>query len=427
MNELHYDVAVIGGGPAGLAAAIAAKTEGAARVIIIERDKALGGILQQCIHPGFGLKLFGEELTGPEYANRFIKKINPLGIEVLLNTMVLSISSNKEITCVNHKNGIFKLSSGAVVLAMGCRERTREAIGIPGTRPAGIFTAGTAQRLINTQGYMIGRKVVILGSGDIGMIMARRLTLEGAEVKAVVEILPYVNGLTRNKVQCLDDFNIPLWLNHTVVNIQGQKRVERVTVAEVGKEMLPIAGTEKDIKCDTLLLSVGLIPENELSKTAGIELSNITGGSVVSQDMETNIEGIFACGNVVHVNDLVDNVTIESRIAGKCAARYAMKDKNKHIRKVLNVVSDNNIHHVVPQRLVVNDNPEDVTLYFRVKQPLQNVYIQVENNNRRLKEEKRIRVRPGEMESICMSGKNIKYLSGDLVISVRKEGEEISA
>ncbi|MDK2800414.1 MAG: hypothetical protein PWP27_1676 [Clostridiales bacterium] len=423
MLGLQYDVVVIGGGPAGLAAAISAKTEGVNHVLVIERDRALGGILQQCIHPGFGLKLFGEELTGPEYANRFIRQIKQLGIEALLDTMVLSISKDKKIICVSQEKGLHKISAGAIVLAMGCRERTRDAIGIPGTRPAGIYTAGMVQRLINIQGYMVGKKVVIMGSGDIGMIMARRLTLEGVEVKAVVEILPYVSGLTRNKVQCLDDFDIPLCLSHTVINIKGQRRVDGVTIAKVGKDMFPIAGTEQDIACDTLLLSVGLIPENELSKTIDIEINDVTQGPVVNQKMETSLEGIFACGNVVHVNDLVDNVTIESQIAGKFAAWYAMKHANQSGKKLLNVCFGENVRYVVPHKIAVENPQEDVTLYFRVKEPAENARIYIQSGHEILKKEKRIKVRPGEMESIHIDGKMLESLNGDMTISVRKGGE----
>jgi len=319
---LNYDIVVIGGGPAGLAAAIEAKKNGIDNILVIERDRELGGILQQCIHNGFGLHIFKEELTGPEYAERFINELKNLGIDYMLDTMVLDITHDKCISVVNTKEGFMKIHSQAIILSMGCRERTRGAIQIPGTRPAGVFTAGTAQRFINIEGYMVGKKIVILGSGDIGLIMARRLTLEGAEVKAVAEIMPFSGGLNRNIVQCLEDFNIPLLLSHTVVDIDGKDRVEGVTIAEVDENLKPIHGTEVYYECDTLLLSVGLIPENELSRNTGINIDPITGGPVVNESMETSIKGIFACGNVVHVHDLVDYVTEESRRAGKNAANF---------------------------------------------------------------------------------------------------------
>jgi NADPH-dependent 2,4-dienoyl-CoA reductase/sulfur reductase-like enzyme len=324
MISQAIDVAVIGAGPAGLAAAIKAKETGAEKVMIMERAEQPGGLLHQCIHNGFGLVYFDEDLTGPEYARRFIEKVMDLKIDVELENMVLDLTAAKRIT-VSSRKGLRTLQAKAVVLAMGCRERTRHQIMIPGMRPAGIFTAGTAQRYVNVEGYIPGKKIVILGSGDVGMIMARRLTLEGAKVEAVVEILPYIGGLIRNEVQCVHDFDIPLFLEHTVTDIIGLKRVEAVTIAKVDQHQEPIAGTERTIECDTLLTSVGLIPENELSLKAGIELDPITGGPFVSDRMETSIPGIFAGGNVVHVNDLVDHVTSESEIAGACAADYAME------------------------------------------------------------------------------------------------------
>lgn len=317
-----YDIAIIGAGPAGLAAAISAREAGAENILIIERDTHPGGILQQCIHPGFGLEYFGEELTGPEYAYRFCRKAVDYNINIMLDTMVLSLEKGC-ICAVSPQKGMFEVKAKAIVLAMGCRERTRGAIKIPGTRAAGIYTAGAAQRMLNIKGELVGRKIVILGSGDIGMIMARRMTLEGAEVKVIVEILPYLSGLIRNKVQCLDDFGIPLRLAHTITDISGVNRVESVTICEVDDNKMPVRGSEEIIECDTVLLSVGLIPENEISMDAGIKLSAATKGPVVDQFMQTSIKGVFACGNVLHVNDLVDNVTRESEIAGRSAALYA--------------------------------------------------------------------------------------------------------
>ena len=317
-----YDKVIIGGGPAGLAAAIAAKEAGNDKVLILERDKELGGILNQCIHNGFGLHTFKEELTGPEYADRFIKKVFEHGIDYKLETMVMNIGHDRTVTAMNREDGMFTIPAKAVILAMGCRERARGALNIPGYRPAGIFTAGCAQRLINIEGYMPGKEVVILGSGDIGLIMARRMTLEGAKVKLVAELMPYSGGLKRNIVQCLDDYGIPLLLSHTVVDIEGKEHIKAVTVAEVGADRKPIPGTEERYTCDTLLLSCGLIPENELSVAAGIEMDSATGGPVVNELLETSIPGIFACGNVLHVHDLVDHVSEEAMRAGQNAVKY---------------------------------------------------------------------------------------------------------
>ena len=324
-----YDLVIVGGGPAGLAAAASAKDHGIDSILIIERDKELGGILNQCIHNGFGLHTFKEELTGPEYASRFIDMVLDRGIEYKLNTMVMDISADKKVTAMNREDGMFEVQAKAVILAMGCRERSRGALNIPGYRPAGIYSAGTAQRLVNMEGYMPGKEVVILGSGDIGLIMARRMTLEGAKVKVVAELMPYSGGLKRNIVQCLNDFDIPLKLSHTVVDIEGKNRVEAVTIAEVGPDRKPIPGTEERYTCDTLLLSCGLIPENELSKSAGVALNPVTSGPVVNDSLETNIDGIFACGNVLHVHDLVDYVSQEASAAGKNAANYIKNGEEK--------------------------------------------------------------------------------------------------
>lgn len=405
MYNMNCDVCVIGGGPAGLSAAVAAKKSGAENVLIVERDEALGGILQQCIHPGFGLKLFNEELTGPEYFGRFVDEANELGVKTLLNSMVLEVSADS-VTCINGELGVCRISAKSIVLAMGCRERTRANIMIPGTRPAGVYTAGTAQRLINRQNEMVGKKVVILGSGDIGMIMARRMTLEGAEVKAVVEIMDFLAGLTRNRVQCLDDFGIPLLLSHTIVNIKGNDRVESVVIAQVDENKKPIMSTAREIECDTLLLSVGLIPENELTNNAGIQISPITKGPKVNQYMQTSIPSIFACGNVVHVNDLVDNVSAESKKAGESAARYALG--NLPSADSVTVETGENVRYVCPQAIIPGDDKVD--LYFRVMKPQKGVVIEVGDQDNVLFRRKAIKVNPGEMEKATVSIKDIKSL-----------------
>jgi NADPH-dependent 2,4-dienoyl-CoA reductase/sulfur reductase-like enzyme len=396
---LHYDIVVIGGGPAGLAAAIEARKNGAKKILIIERDRELGGILQQCIHNGFGLHIFKEELTGPEYAERFIKELITMGIEYKLDTMALEVSDRKVITAMNSTDGILHIQAKAIILAMGCRERTRGAIRIPGTRPAGVLTAGTAQRFVNIEGYMIGKRIVILGSGDIGLIMARRLTLEGADVLAVAELMPYSGGLTRNIVQCLEDFNIPLYLNHTVVNIEGHDRVEAVTIAQVDKRLKPIKGTEKRFECDTLLLSVGLIPENELSKSAGIKLDSVTGGPIVNESMETSVEGIFACGNVVHVHDLVDWVTEESRRAGSSAAKY-IKGQIENNCKTIKLKGINGVRYVVPHQIRLDNIEQTVELMMRVDNIYKDIKLVIKSNQGVMKEIKRSHVAPGEMETI---------------------------
>ena len=373
MKFTEADVAVIGSGPAGMAAAIKAKEEGAENVIILERQEQLGGLLHQCVHNGFGLLYFGQDLTGPEYARRFAEKIEDLGIQVLLETMVIRISPERRLTAVSARQGYLSLQPKSIVLAMGCRERSRGQLNIPGTRPAGIFTAGTAQRLVNVEGFLPGKKVVILGSGDVGLIMARRLTLEGAEVKAVVEILPYVGGLIRNEVQCLHDFNIPLLLEHTITRIHGEQRVEGVTVAQVDKNKRPLPGTEQEIDCDTLLLSVGLIPENELSLMAGIRLDPLTGGPLVDEWRETSAPGIFAGGNVVHVHDLVDNVSWEAEIAGTGAARFARRKRLEGKGRIA-LKPGRNIRYIVPQSI---SGKSGVTLYLRVKEMEEKVRLKV--------------------------------------------------
>ena len=401
---LNYQVVVVGGGPAGLAAACSAREAGAERVLVLERDKEPGGILNQCIHNGFGLHYFKEELTGPEYAGRFIQRASELGVEILLDTMVLSVEEDHTVRAVNCRDGLLEIQAGAVVLAMGCRERTRGAIAIPGDRPAGIFTAGTAQRYINIEGWMVGRRVVILGSGDIGLIMARRMTLEGAHVHAVAEVMPYSGGLKRNIVQCLEDFNIPLYLSTTVVNILGRERVEGVVLAQVDENRRPIPGTERTIPCDTLLLSVGLLPENELSGAAGVTLDRVTGGPVVADDLSTSISGVFACGNVLHVHDLVDFVSKEAAQAGESAARYlAGAARGETIR----LEGHNGVRYTVPQLLDPVHMADTVTVRFRVAQPRQNAALCAYAGGRLLRRVPRRVLTPGEMEQFVLRREEI--------------------
>ncbi|MGB9858420.1 MAG: NAD(P)/FAD-dependent oxidoreductase, partial [Moorellaceae bacterium] len=380
MREIAAQVAVIGGGPAGLAAALAARQEGARKVILIERDEELGGILQQCIHSGFGLKVLGEELTGPEYAEVFIDQVAASDIEVLLDTMVMSIDPQRVITVMNPAQGTLRIRAESIVLAMGCRERTRGQIIIPGTRPAGIFTAGTAQRLVNLEGFLPGKKAVILGSGDVGLIMARRLTLEGMEVSMVLEAMPYPGGLERNLRQCLYDFGIPLHLQHSVIEVMGRSRVEGVKYAQVDEKLRPIPGTEREVECDTLILSVGLIPENEIAREAGVELDPATGGAVVDQDLQTSIPGVFACGNVLQVHDLVDNVTLEAQRAGRSAARYALVGEKAGRKPSLSVRAGQGMRYVLPQRLSLEEG--SVTFCGRPDKPYASGRIVLEDGDR---------------------------------------------
>lgn len=417
---MKYDLVVVGGGPAGLAAAYEAYQNGVEKVLIIERDKELGGILNQCIHNGFGLHTFKEELTGPEYAGRFIDMVKGTNIAVMLDTMVLEIEG-KIIHAINTEKGYLTIEAEAIVLAMGCRERTRGAISIPGDRPSGIFTAGAAQRFINMEGYMVGKKVVILGSGDIGLIMARRMTLEGAKVEAVVELMPYSNGLTRNIVQCLDDYGIPLYLSHTVIDVKGDGRLEKVIIAKVDENRQPIKGTEIEFDADTLLLSVGLIPENELSKNAGVELDLRTNGLVVSESMETNREGIFACGNVVHVHDLVDFVTEEAKNAGKNAARY-IKGK-KRLNHFTEIKNGENISYTVPQKFEIESLDGNLNVFMRVRNVFKNKQIVVKDEEGNVIQSfKKPHVVPAEMERIIILKDKLKNAKGAITISL-EDGE----
>ncbi|MFV9568243.1 NAD(P)/FAD-dependent oxidoreductase [Thermoanaerobacter mathranii] len=398
---LNYDIVIIGGGPAGLGAAVEAYEKGVKNIVIIERDKYLGGILQQCIHNGFGLQEFKEELTGPEYAQRFIDKVEEYGINVMLETMVLEITPERIVKAVNSRDGVFQIKAGAIILAMGCRERPRGAIMIPGTRPAGILTAGTAQRYVNMEGYLPGKEIVILGSGDVGLIMARRFTLEGAKVKAVVELMPYSSGLTRNIVQCLEDFNIPLLLSHTVIGIHGKDRVEGVTIAKVDENREPIMETAQYISCDTLILSVGLIPENELSQKAGIELDPITGGPIVNEMLETSVPGIFACGNVLQVHDLVDNVTAEARLAANSAIRFIRE--GEFGKSSINVKAGNGIRYVVPQKINVDNIEKRIKFRMRPVSVYSNATLAVKSGDKYLLRQKRQRLTPGEMIDVNLS------------------------
>ena len=410
----YADLVIIGGGPAGMAAAIAAREQGIEDILILERNHRLGGILCQCIHSGFGLHKFNEELTGPEYAARYAQRVREMRIPYLCDTTVTHITSDRVVTYINEKHGLQKVKAGAVILAMGCRERNRGAVRIPGTRPAGVYTAGAAQLFVNMKGYMPGKKAVVLGSGDIGLIMARRMTLEGAEVKAVLELMPFSGGLKRNIVQCLDDFNIPLMLSHTVTEIHGDERLTGVTIAQVDEYLNPIESTKQYIECDTLLLSVGLIPENELTKGAGVELDPITGGAVVDESRETSVSGIFSCGNVLHVHDLVDFVSEEAEIAGASAAAYLKGGLG--IRNALRTKPGKGVRYIVPQ--CVTGVGEELRLFFRADNVYRGAHIRVTAGGKEISKKARRIVTPGEMETVILKKEDLAALSGEIVVEV---------
>jgi len=425
MNSIrNCDVAIIGGGPAGLAAAVAARRAGVQNLLLLEREDKLGGILNQCIHNGFGLHTFKEELTGPEYAARYITQLRQLEIEYKLGTMVLEIGADKTITAMNKEDGLFQIKAKAIVLAMGCRERPRGALNIPGYRPAGIYSAGTAQKMVNIQGLMPGREVVILGSGDIGLIMARRLTFEGAKVKVVAELMPYSGGLKRNIVQCLDDYGIPLKLSHTVTDIKGKERVEGVTISRVGNNGKPIPGTEEYYNCDTLLLSCGLIPENELTRGMGIEINPLTNGAFVNESLETNLSGVFACGNVLHVHDLVDFVSQEAELAGQNAAAYAMAENKAEQLHTIQIKTERGVRYTVPSKISPQNVKDKVIIRFRVDGVYKNSALAAKIDGREILRRKKNIFTPGEMEQIILTAKQLEENAGASVITLGIEEAE---
>lgn len=415
-------IVIIGGGPAGLSAAVAARNAGARDILVLERDEFLGGILNQCIHNGFGLHRFKEELTGPEYAARYIQMAQEAGIEYKLSTMVVDINPHKEVTYINEAEGLVTIQAEAIILAMGCRERPRGALNLPGYRPAGIYTAGTAQRLMNIEGLKVGKEVVILGSGDIGLIMARRMTLEGAKVKVVAELMPYSGGLKRNIVQCLEDYGIPLKLSHTITNIEGKERVTGVTIAEVGPDRKPIKGTEESYSCDTLLLSVGLLPENELTRGIGVAMSRVTRGPQVNDRLETEVEGVFACGNVLHVHDLVDYVSEEATLAGIHAAEFVSGKKQSQESHVVPIVTGSGVRYTVPSRIDLNNMEDKVVVRFRVENVYQNRSIVVTYDDQEISRKKKKVLAPGEMEQIILKKDSFDGLNPEKIqICVQEE------
>lgn len=420
---MNYDIVIVGGGPAGLSAAVAAYDKGCRSILILERDAELGGILNQCIHAGFGLHTFKEELTGPEYAYRYIEMVYERKIEYKLSTMVMDISSERIVTAMNREDGMFQIQAKAVILAMGCRERPKGALNIPGYRPAGIFSAGTAQRLVNIEGYMIGKEVVILGSGDIGLIMARRMTLEGAKVRCVAELMPYSGGLKRNIVQCLDDFDIPLLLSHTVVDIEGKDHIKAVTIAKVDENRRPIKGSEVRYPCDALLLSCGLIPENELSAHAGVMLSRVTGGPVVNESLETNIAGVFACGNVLHVHDLVDYVSEEAKKAGKTAADFVTGAIGETAGEDIAIKAESGVRYTVPSTLNLGRMDEKLVVRFRVGDVYKNAYVSVYLNDQRISHQKKRVMAPGEMEQVVLKKSELCAFEDLQTVTVKIEKE----
>jgi len=412
----EVELVIIGGGSAGLAAAISAYENGCRDILILERDQELGGILLQCIHNGFGLHMFGEELSGPAYAEKWIRMLEDTSIIYKVNTMVTHLRADKIVEYVNQEEGYVQIQAKAVVLAMGCRERTRGAIAIPGYRPSGIWTAGTAQRYLNMEGYMVGKRVFILGSGDIGMIMARRMTLEGAKVLGVAEVMPYSNGLPRNRKQCLEDFDIPLFLSHTVIDIQGKERMTSLTIAKVDEKMQPIPGTEMVFDADTLLLSVGLIPENGLSEEAQITLHPRTRGAIVNECLETGVEGIFACGNVLHVHDLVDFVSNEGKKAGYYASRYIQGTLERG--DTFQVEAGEGIGYVMPQKVLLNQSEEKLEFLFRVRNHYKNVTLQVMGDGKVIKTIRKPHMAPAEMEKVILKKEELEGIQERLSIQV---------